>query len=38
MVARSALDVLEVKEGLGRYKTMAGRSLGDDEVPLDVRR
>jgi hypothetical protein len=40
-VARSALDGLEVKEGLVRYKAMAEGSLGSDseeEVSADVRR
>lgn len=37
--ARSALDGLGVKEGLGRYKAIAdGDVAGGEEVPLDVRR
>ena len=37
--ARSALDGLGVKEGLGRFKAMAeGEVIGGEEVPLEVRR
>lgn len=37
--ARSSIDGLGVKEGLTRYKAMAGGDVaGGDEVPLDVRR
>lgn len=37
--ARSALDVMGVKEGLMRYKAMAEGSVGNaDEVPMEVRR
>ncbi|KAF5325175.1 hypothetical protein D9619_009900 [Psilocybe cf. subviscida] len=37
--ARSVIDGLGVKEGLGRYKAMAeGAVAGDEEVPLEVRR
>jgi len=37
--ARSAIDGLGVKEGLTRYKAMAGGEVsGGEEVPLDVRR
>lgn len=37
--AKSVIDGLGVKEGLARYKAMAGGEIsGDEEVPLDVRR
>lgn len=37
--ARSAIDVMGVKEGLVRYKAMAeGEVGGEEEVPVDVRR